>query len=69
MGAIVEVLVDDSQSRLFFLLPVGGVEVTTAIGKVQSITIESPVGAHLLGQKVGYDFDINGKTYEIQGTQ
>jgi transcription elongation GreA/GreB family factor len=66
VGTLVQVLVDDSLSKHFFILPVGGVDVEVEGVKFQTITIESPVGKILLGQKQGDEFEWNGKNYLIE---
>jgi transcription elongation GreA/GreB family factor len=65
MGALVEILVDDRVTKHLFVLPAGGVEIHAGGKSIQTITVESPIGRELLGQRVGQDFEINQKVYEI----
>ena len=69
MSAIVQLLVGDTSQRTLFLLPVGGVEIELDGNKIQSITIESPIGMNLIDQKVGHEFEINNKFYQVLGVQ
>ena len=67
IGALVELSVDESESKLLFILPIGGVEVSVDKKKLQTITIESPLGQNMHSQVVGYEFQLNGKEYELTG--
>lgn len=65
IGSIVEVLIEESQKKYLFLLPSGGVEVDYHGEKIQTITIESPIGNNLHENESGHEFEINGKLYEV----
>ncbi len=69
IGALVELLVDETQKKILFVLPSGGEEVSFSGLKVQSVTIESPIGKKIHNQSLGHDFEINGKLYEVIGLQ
>lgn len=69
MSAIVDVEINGEKKLQLFLLPVGGVEILVGRKKIQTITLESPLGQNLIDQKVGYGFELNGKDYEILGVQ
>ncbi len=65
MTALIKVMVNEKQSKVFFVLPVGGVDLEVKGEKVQTIALDSPIGQSLYQQKVGYEFDLNERDYEI----
>ncbi len=65
IGALIELSVNDKLKRLLFFLPVGGVEVSIGLEKIQSITLESPIGREVHNQATGFEFQINGNDYVI----
>lgn len=69
IGAIVQVEGDEGLIKNLFLLPVGGIDVIFNGLKVQTITIETPMGSQIYQQKVGTSFEVNDKEYEIVGVQ
>ena len=69
LSALVEVEVDGEKKMLLFLLPIGGVDIDMGNSKIQTITLQTPLGQNLMDQKVGHEFEINGKEYEILGLQ
>ncbi len=65
VGSLVTVLVNDQNKAHFFILPAGGVELIYKEKKIQTITLESPLGQNLYGQNVGWDFELKGREYEV----
>ncbi len=65
ISALVEILMGESNQKYLYLLPVGGVELSVMGMKIQTITLESPIGRNVYQQKPGHDFEINGNVYEI----
>ncbi|MCJ8275921.1 MAG: hypothetical protein HRT44_10325 [Bdellovibrionales bacterium] len=65
ISALVETELNGEAKKWFFILPVGGIEVTFANKMVQTITIESPIGRSLHNALEGDDFVINQNEYEI----
>ena len=65
ISCVVDLRIDEKRTKHVFLLPVGGIEVTVQDKKVQTLTIEAPLGNQLFGMKVGDDFEMNGHLYEV----
>lgn len=65
VSALVELRVNEANSKFVFLLPVGGVDVEHEKVKVQTLTFDAPLGQQLLGMKQGESFEINKNLYEI----
>ena len=69
ISALVELEVNEEVKKFVFLLPIGGVEINIGGIKIQTITLEAPLGQNLFGQVQGNDFDLNGQFYEILKVQ
>lgn len=65
ISSVVALRVDEKATKQFFLVPVGGVEVDSSVGRLQTLTIDAPLGRHLLGLREDDDFEFNGHVYEI----
>ena len=65
ISALVRVSIDASTERVFFILPVGGLDLESEGVAVTTLTLESPIGRELYEQSEGYDFSVNDKEYEI----
>lgn len=65
VGALVEVLVNEKNKKFLFLLPVGGVEVDFEGVKLQSLTIDAPLGQSLFGMREGDEFELGPAFYEV----
>ena len=69
ISAIVNLLVNEKTKKTVFLIPIGGLELEFQGYKIQTITLEAPLGRYLHGQQVGDDFEMNGSLYEIESIQ
>ncbi len=67
VGSLVTVKINDELKGYFFLLPVGGVDIIYQEKKIQTLTIESPLGNQLFKNEEGWEFELKGKEYEVIG--
>ncbi|MEM7645977.1 MAG: transcription elongation factor GreAB [Pseudomonadota bacterium] len=65
VSAFLEIQIEEEVKKFIFLMPVGGVEIEYKDQKIQTMTIDAPLGQRLLGLQCGDDFDFQGKFYEI----
>lgn len=65
ISALVEIEIDEAEVKWLFLLPVGGIEIQHKGQKIQSLNIESPLGALLFNSKKDDEFTLNKKEYVI----
>jgi transcription elongation GreA/GreB family factor len=68
ISALVEFTVNNLIKHVI-LLPIGGVEVEYKNLKIQTLTLDAPLGKKLLGQMVGADFEMNSRIYEVISVQ
>ena len=64
ISSLIKILIDDSE-QYFFIIPAGGIEVKYKNQSIKTINIESPLGSQIFGQKLGHDFQLNNKEYEV----
>lgn len=65
ISALIELLVNNRLTKYFFLLPAGGIDLIYKNIKIQTITIEAPLGNQLVGLYEGDEFDFQNSSYEI----
>lgn len=65
ISAVICLQVNEQDTKIIFLIPVGGVEVIFDNQNIQTITLEAPLGRALHGLYEGDDFEMNGNNYEI----
>jgi transcription elongation GreA/GreB family factor len=63
--ALVKVLINDEQEKVFFIVPCGGISIEIDGSFIHTLSIESPLGQNLWGMCEGEEFNFNGKNYEI----
>ena len=65
VSALVEVLVNGEDNKWFFVLPASGGSMEYKGHKIQTLTLEAPLGEKLWKQSVGSVFDHNNNEYEV----
>lgn len=65
ISSVVNLVVDEVKKKTVFLMPIGGVELHFQNKKIQTLTLDAPLGRQLHGQKVGHEFDMNGRFYQV----
>jgi len=65
MTALVHIFSEESR-RWFFLIPASGIQIETESEKIQTLSINSPMGQLLIGAREGDSFELNDKDYNIE---
>ena len=65
ISALVKVRIESKTERIFFVLPVGGLDLNCENQTVTTIGLDSPIGKNIYHQKTGHEFEVNNKSYEI----
>jgi transcription elongation GreA/GreB family factor len=65
LSALVHLKLDDEEDKYFFILPVGGLNLSVGDISVLTLAPEAPLGKLLLGKSEGDDFEFKDKEYRI----
>jgi len=63
--ALIKVLIDDKQEKYFFLISVGGLEISIDGILIQTLSFDAPLGQLLIGHFVDDEVSFKSHIYEI----
>jgi transcription elongation GreA/GreB family factor len=65
LGALVHLGIDGEEEKLFFILPIGGLQLEIDQGTVYTIALDAPLAKLMFKKSVGDFFDFKQREYEI----